>query len=64
QMPDLTVANQGSGNVSVLLGVGDGTFAAAVNYAAGWRPILSGILMRSLDPRQCISDYDIFSTHT
>ena len=31
---------------------------------AGDSPILSGILMRSLDARQCISNYDIFSTHT
>ena len=31
---DLVVANQYSSNVSILLGNGDGTFAAAVNYAA------------------------------
>ncbi len=38
QVPDLAVANAGypnSGSVSVLLGVGDGTFADAVHYAAG-----------------------------
>lgn len=35
---DLVVANAGSGNVSVLLGQGDGTFQAAVNYAAGTNP--------------------------
>jgi hypothetical protein len=35
---DLAVANNGSGNVSVLLGNGDGTFKAAVNYAAGNGP--------------------------
>ena len=29
------VANQDGNNVSVLLGNGDGTFQAAVNYAAG-----------------------------
>ncbi len=44
QVLDLAVANSGTwptfdGNVSVLLGVGDGTFAAAVNYAAGDGPI-------------------------
>ncbi len=32
---DLAVANGNSGNVSVLLGKGDGTFQAAVNYSAG-----------------------------
>jgi uncharacterized repeat protein (TIGR01451 family) len=32
---DLVVANSGSGNVSVLLGNGDGTFQSAVNYGAG-----------------------------
>ncbi len=31
---DLAVANSGSGNVSILLGQGDGTFQAAVNYDA------------------------------
>jgi hypothetical protein len=33
--PDLAVANTSGGNVSVLLGKGDGTFQAAVNYGAG-----------------------------
>ena len=32
---DLAVANHGSNNVSVLLGNGDGTFQAAVNYGGG-----------------------------
>ncbi len=32
---DLAVANNSSSNVSVLLGNGDGTFQAAVNYATG-----------------------------
>jgi hypothetical protein len=37
--PDLAVANEGSsGNVSVLLGNGDGSFEAAVNHAAGDDP--------------------------
>ena len=35
---DLAVANYGSDNVSVLLGNGNGTFQAAVNYAAGTSP--------------------------
>ena len=33
--PDIAVANSGSGNVSILLGNGDGTFQAAVNFDAG-----------------------------
>src|SRR5215469_10047661 len=33
--PDLAVANSGSGNVSVLLNSGDGTFRPAVNFDAG-----------------------------
>ena len=35
---DLAVANADSNNVSILLGKGDGTFLAAVNYAAGKGP--------------------------
>jgi hypothetical protein len=35
---DLAVANEGSNNVSVLLGNGDGTFQAARNFAAGSSP--------------------------
>jgi len=35
---DLAVANEGSDNVSVLLGNGDGTFQAAVDYRAGTDP--------------------------
>ncbi|HXJ74514.1 MAG TPA: VCBS repeat-containing protein, partial [Candidatus Dormibacteraeota bacterium] len=35
---DLAVANKFSGNVSILLGKGDGTFLAAVNYAMGSSP--------------------------
>ena len=36
--PDLAVANSDSGNVSVLLNGGTGTFGAAANYAAGTAP--------------------------
>jgi hypothetical protein len=36
--PDLAVANRYSNDVSILLGNGDGTFLAAVNYAAGSTP--------------------------
>ena len=35
---DLAVANYESNNVSMLLGNGDGTFQAAVNYGAGTEP--------------------------
>ena len=43
-IPDLAVADSGvyptySGTVSILLGKGDGTFQAAVNYAAGRQPV-------------------------
>lgn len=36
--PDIAVANSGSGNVSILLGNGDGTFQAAKNFATGGSP--------------------------
>ncbi|HEX8633183.1 MAG TPA: Calx-beta domain-containing protein [Pyrinomonadaceae bacterium] len=36
--PDLAVANNGSNNVSVLLGNGAGTFAPPTNYTVGSRP--------------------------
>lgn len=36
--PDIAVANRGSGNVSILLGNGNGTFQAAVNSDAGGDP--------------------------
>jgi uncharacterized repeat protein (TIGR01451 family) len=35
---DIAVANTGSGDVSILLGNGDGTFQPAVNYSAGNSP--------------------------
>jgi uncharacterized repeat protein (TIGR01451 family) len=37
--PDLVVANQLSGNVSVLLGNGNGTFQTAVHHGAGVGPV-------------------------
>ena len=36
---DLAVANNTSDNISILLGNGDGTFRAKINYAAGSGPI-------------------------
>ena len=39
---DLAVANYTSNNVSVLLGNGNGTFQAAVNYGAGSEPLVGG----------------------
>ena len=36
---DLAVANAFSNDVSILLGNGNGSFAAAVNYPAGAAPI-------------------------
>src|SRR5947207_13475646 len=36
--PDLAVANNSSGNASIPLAMGDGTFQAAVNYGACSRP--------------------------
>ena len=38
EIPDLAVANISSDDVSVLLGFGDGTFAAEQRFAAGDRP--------------------------
>jgi hypothetical protein len=37
-IPDLAVANNAGNNVSVLLGIGGGTFHPAVNYAVGAAP--------------------------
>ncbi|MBD3170732.1 MAG: T9SS type A sorting domain-containing protein [candidate division Zixibacteria bacterium] len=51
---DLTVANIESGNVSILLNNGDGTFATAVNYGAGDYP--ASVLSEDLDGD---GDYDL-----
>ncbi len=37
-LPDLVAANAGSSTVSILLGIGDGTFQPAVNYSVGQAP--------------------------
>ena len=39
RIPDLVTANQGSNDVSVLLGLPDGTFAAAQSFAVGNDPV-------------------------
>ena len=41
--PDLAVANEASGNVSVLLGNGDGSFQAAQDFAAGDTPVFVAV---------------------
>jgi hypothetical protein len=46
-IPDLAVVNGGSGNVSVLLGDGAGTFQPALSYAAGVGP--SSVVIADLD---------------
>src|SRR5215469_7350876 len=40
---DIAVANSGSGDVSILLGNGDGTFHPAVNYSAGHNPSMIAV---------------------
>ena len=42
---DLAVANYNSDDVSVLLGNGNGTFAADVLYAAGDRPFSVAVII-------------------
>jgi hypothetical protein len=46
-IPDLVVVNHFSNDVSVLLGVGDGTFRTAVNYSVGFFP--TGIALGDFD---------------
>ena len=51
--PDLAVANLGN-SVSVLLGNGDGTFQAAVNYTADGNPInLISVTVGDFTPATC-----------
>jgi len=47
KVADLAVTNAGSNNVSILMGAGNGTFAAAVNYAVGTQP--SAIAVRDFN---------------
>ncbi len=42
-IPDLVIPNEGSGTFSILLGVGNGTFSPAVNYAGPSLPYAAAI---------------------
>lgn len=55
---DLVVANEGSDNVSVLLGNGGGSFAAAVNYAVGTEPscVAVGLFDAGDDPDLAVAN--------
>src|ERR1043166_1309380 len=44
---DLAVPNSGANSISILLGNGNGTFAPAVNFAAGVQP--SGVAIGDFD---------------
>ena len=62
QVPDLAVASIGrdpahEGSVSVLLGLADGTFAAAMHYAGGNRP--SSVAIGDLDGDGAVNGADI-----
>ena len=46
QVPDLAVANSSSDSVSVLLGLGFGMFAAAVEYSGSRCPLMPGEYVR------------------
>ena len=51
-IPDLAVANDGSDNVSVLLGKGDGSFGSATNFPVGQDPwSVACLLYTSPSPR-------------
>ena len=41
--PDLAVANGLSNNVSILLGIGNGNFAAGANFPVGTNPVAIGL---------------------
>jgi len=60
---DLAVANQFSGNVSVLLGRGDGTFQAATNAAAGSGPSSAVVADLSGDAKLDLAVADSASTN-
>ena len=59
-LPDLAVANSFSDDLSVLLGVGDGTFSAALSFAAGDSPISVAIDDLNQDglPDLAVANYD------
>jgi hypothetical protein len=47
--PDVAVTNSSTGDVSVLLNLGDGTFGAAVSYPVGANPFASAVAELNLD---------------
>src|SRR2546427_3865796 len=57
--PDLAVANSGSNTVSVLLGIGDGTFQPARTFAAGSSPfsVAVGDLNGDWRPDLAVANY-------
>src|SRR5438552_7096867 len=60
---DLAVANQFSGNVSVLLGRGDGTFQAATNATAGSSPTSAVVADLNGDAKLDLAVSDSASTN-
>jgi hypothetical protein len=58
--PDLAVANEFSGNVSVLFGQGDGTFLEAVNYGVGLSPFSVAVGDFDIDgnPDLAVANFD------
>src|SRR6266498_3119624 len=60
---DLAVANQGSGNVSILLGNGNGTFGAATNFAVGNGPLSVVVGDFNGDGRQDLAVANQFSAN-
>jgi len=50
---DIITANGGTSNASVLLGIGDGTFGTAVNYATGLSPNSVTSLLPTIIRRSC-----------